>query len=167
MSDFIYAPEKIAENIQPLPPITLRFSLHLAKSPPEPTIYDVPVLLDDPLDVFTAYFRAATWTSTHSPTNQDFMSRLKQISLIDRDIALAVQAMYASKGKIGFLRDLQENPVDFIKKWVASQQADEAIILAEERARGEEWRKGGSDGLWGSDGAREGVGLLLAKKGPM
>jgi SWI/SNF-related matrix-associated actin-dependent regulator of chromatin subfamily D len=127
----------------------------------------VPILIDDPLDVFTAYFRAATFTSSKSSSSQAFMKRLAQISLLDKDIALAVQGMYAGKAKVDFLHSLATEPVGFMRRWMSSQQVDETVILAEDRARGDEWRRGGRDGVWGSASAREGVGLVLGKKGPI
>ncbi|KAF2675064.1 hypothetical protein BT63DRAFT_367349 [Microthyrium microscopicum] len=159
---FTYAPEKIMENITPLPDISLPFTIRLSNPPAPPTIYDIPVLVDDPLDVFTSYFRSAT-----NPRDQNFVKRLETIAQLDKDIALAIQGMYASKAKIDFLNQLAKEPVGFMKKWVSSQQADEAVILAEENAKGPEWSRGGQESLWASQGAKESVGLLLARTKPL
>lgn len=150
------------ENIQPLPEITLPFTIKLNSSPSTPTIYDVPVLVDDPMDFIGSQFQSAT-----NPRDPDFLKRLETIAQLDKDIALAVQGMYASKAKIDFLNQLSTEPVGFIKKWVRSQQADEEIMLAEEKSRGPEWNRGGENGLWSSTGARESVGLLLARQKPV
>jgi SWI/SNF-related matrix-associated actin-dependent regulator of chromatin subfamily D len=158
----MYMPEKIMENISPLPDIKLPFTIRLSSTPAPPTIYDIPILVDDPMDIFTSHFRAAT-----NPRDPNFVKRLETISQLDKDIALAVQGMYASKAKIDFLNQLSTEPVGFIRKWVSSQQADEEIILAEEKSRGPEWNRGGQDGLWTSTGARESVGLLLARQKPV
>jgi SWI/SNF-related matrix-associated actin-dependent regulator of chromatin subfamily D len=72
-----------------------------------------------------------------------------------------------------------------VPRWIASQQRDLAVILAEGTRSGiaaggtgegstgdavgvgmeDALRKGGSDGVWGSELARESVGLFLARGG--
>jgi SWI/SNF-related matrix-associated actin-dependent regulator of chromatin subfamily D len=98
------------------------------------------------------------------PGNPETITRLKQISQLDADIALAVQGMGNSKAKIAFLNALSADPVGFVKKWISSQRADEEVILAEEKGKGSEWNRSGPDGIWASDAARESVGQLLARK---
>ena len=156
---FPYAPEEISKNIQPLPDITLPFTIRLSNPPAPPTIYDIPILVDDPLEEFTSYFRSAT----NPRMDQTFSKRLENIAQLDKDIALAVQGMYASKAKVNFLSQLAEEPVGFVKKWMSSQQADEEVILAEERSRGPEWSRSGAEGVWNTQGAKESVGLMLAR----
>jgi hypothetical protein len=51
-----------------------------------------------------------------------------------------------------------------VRKWMSSQKADEDVIMAEERSRGQEWSRGGTSSIWASDSARENVGQLLARK---
>jgi SWI/SNF-related matrix-associated actin-dependent regulator of chromatin subfamily D len=160
-ADFIYVPEVIAENIHPLPPITLNFTIRAPSSPTssEPTIYDIPILVDDPLDSFMSSLRQST-----DPVNPEHVARLKQIAQLDADIALLVQGMGSSKAKIAFLNQLTADPVGFVRKWISSQKADEDVIMAEERSRGQEWSRGGTSSIWASDSARENVGQLLARK---
>jgi SWI/SNF-related matrix-associated actin-dependent regulator of chromatin subfamily D len=139
-ADFIYAPEVIADNIEPLPPITLPFKLRLAPGPPAPsTIYDLQVLADDPLDLFTAHFRRST-----NQANGEYVARLQKIAHLDAQIATCVQALRESTAKIDFQRELAADPVGFIRRWIRSQKADMDIIKAEDRAncRGPEWGRG-------------------------
>src|ERR1700760_1012185 len=161
--DFVYAPEVIAGHIHPLPPVNLPFTIRLpSSSPPQVTIYDIPILVDDPLDSFMSSLR-----HSGDPGNPETITRLKQIAQLDADIALAVQAMGNSKAKIAFLNSLSADPVGFVKKWISSQRADEEIILAEEKGKGSEWTRSGPTGIWASEAARENVGQLLARKPPV
>jgi SWI/SNF-related matrix-associated actin-dependent regulator of chromatin subfamily D len=75
--------------------------------------------------------------------------------------------MYSSKAKIDFMDQLGNDPVNFVKKWISAQRADEEIILGEEKGRGPEWSRGGPNGIWGSDSVREGVSLVLARGKPV
>jgi SWI/SNF-related matrix-associated actin-dependent regulator of chromatin subfamily D len=118
--------------------------------------------VDDPLEIFTSHLR--TSTNQHNPA---FVQKLKDIAQLDADIALAVQGMYSSKAKIDFMDQLGNDPVNFVKKWISAQRADEEIILGEEKGRGPEWSRGGPNGIWGSDSVREGVSLVLARGKPV
>jgi SWI/SNF-related matrix-associated actin-dependent regulator of chromatin subfamily D len=81
---------------------------------------------------------------------------------------------------------MASDPVNFLKRWISSQKRDLEVILGEatrpgvrwpetvtadntvpldERALGDEWRRGGKDGVWGSQVAKESVGLFLARGG--
>jgi SWI/SNF-related matrix-associated actin-dependent regulator of chromatin subfamily D len=154
--NFIYAPEIISENILPLPPITIDFAIHPGEM--KPTVYDIPVMVEDPLDLFTSRLRSST-----NPHNPEFVQKLKEIAQLDSDIALVVQAMSSSKGYIAFMREFAEDPIEFFKRWVSSQNADKAVLLAEEKPWGGEWKKGGEDSIWTSQAARDGVTVMLAR----
>jgi SWI/SNF-related matrix-associated actin-dependent regulator of chromatin subfamily D len=130
-------------------------------TPPQATIYDIPVLVDDPLDAFMSSLRTST-----DPGNPDMITRLKQIAQLDADIALAVQAMNNSKAKITFLNSLSADPVNFVRKWLNSQKADEEVALADEKSQRTDWHKWGPNGVWESDIAKESVSQLLARKPP-
>jgi SWI/SNF-related matrix-associated actin-dependent regulator of chromatin subfamily D len=161
-ADFIYAPEVIADNIEPLPPITLPFKLRLTPGPAAPpTIYDLQVLADDPLDLFTAHYRRST-----NQANAEYVARLQKIAQVDAQIATCVQALRESTAKIDFQRELAADPVGFVRRWVRSQKADMQIIRAEDRAngRGPEWGRGGDGGVWGTPAAKESVAVFLATK---
>jgi SWI/SNF-related matrix-associated actin-dependent regulator of chromatin subfamily D len=89
---------------------------------------------------------------------------------LDEQIALAVQAMQASKAKHDFFEAMARDPVGFTKRWVSSQRRDLEVILGEanrggggEEGLGEEWRRGGREGVWGGEKAKESVGLFLAR----
>lgn len=78
--------------------------------------------------------------------------------------------MQHSKAKHAFLTSMSKDPVNFVKRWTSSQRRDLEVILGEasrgqaEEGLGEEWRKGGKDGVWGGDVARESVALFLARQ---
>lgn len=65
------------------------------------------------------------------------------------------------------MTELSRDPVGFVRRWTASQKRDLEIILGEagkgEEAVGEEWRRGGKDGVWGTQNVRESVGLMVQK----
>ena len=50
---------------------------------------------------------------------------------------------------------------------MGSQKRDLEVILGEsgkgEDAMGEEWRRGGKGGVWGTENVRESVGLMVQK----
>lgn len=80
-----------------------------------------------------------------------------------------MQKVHQTNAKRKFYDNLAKDPTSFIKRWTSSQQRDLEVILAEatrgggEDATNEEWRRGGPDGVWGSELARESVGLWLAR----
>jgi SWI/SNF-related matrix-associated actin-dependent regulator of chromatin subfamily D len=158
--------------MSPLPPVVLPFTIRVdsayinATPKPSPyTIYDVTVLEDDPMI-------AQTQNSIyHSRPN---ISMLRQISDMDEQIALVVQAINQSKAKHAFYEAMAKDPVGFLKRWISSQRRDLEVILGEssrgmasqdEAGLGEEWRRGGMEGVWGGDVAKESVGLFLARMG--
>jgi len=78
-----------------------------------------------------------------------------------------VQKISNSKSKHIFFDALSKNPTEFFAKWLSSQKRDLEVISGEatrgggEDASGEEWRKGGKDGVWGSENARQSVNLIV------
>jgi SWI/SNF-related matrix-associated actin-dependent regulator of chromatin subfamily D len=176
--------DAIIQHCRPLPPITLNYTIRVdsayinATPKPSPyTIYDVTVLQNDPTYdlVKDRIFHSADTTAT-----------LEQISKLDEQLAFVVQAIAQSKGKHTFFTSLAGDPLNFLKRWISSQKRDLEVILGEatrpgvrwpkemtpnnevpfdERALGDEWRRGGKDGVWGSQVAKESVGLFLARGG--
>lgn len=94
-------------------------------------------------------------------------STLRQLAAYDEHIALLVQAMVDSKAKRAFMMEMSDDPVGFVRRWTSSQKRDLEILLGEvtqgEDLAGEEWRKGGKDGVWGTVNVRESVGLMVRK----
>jgi SWI/SNF-related matrix-associated actin-dependent regulator of chromatin subfamily D len=177
--------DAIIQHCQPLPPITLEYTIRVdspyinATPKPSPyTIYDVSVLQNDPT------YDLVKDRIFHSP---DTTAMLEQIAKIDTHLALVIQAIAQSKGKHTFFTSMAADPVNFLKRWISSQKRDLEVILGEAArpgvrlpgylrdpnapaddsglALGDEWRKGGKDGVWGSQTARESVGLFLARGG--
>jgi len=95
-----------------------------------------------------------------------------------------VQALTDSKAKHAFFSSMAKDPKAFLKRWISSQKRDLEIITGQtlrgnyevEEIRkegkpaefvwggmGEEFRRGGKDSVWGTEHARESVGLMVAK----
>ncbi|KAF2465497.1 uncharacterized protein BDR25DRAFT_84450 [Lindgomyces ingoldianus] len=168
---FPMLPQLLKPHLTTLPPIQLSYTIRVDKdyiSPPpesgklpsQPTIYDVQVALGDPLRDMTASLARST----------DNIKTLQQINEIDEQIALLIQAIGHSKAKHAFFTSMSKDPVTFIKRWLSSQKRDLEVVMGEggrgggEDASGEEWRRGGEEGVWGSEVARESVALWLARQ---
>ena len=159
-------PEQVIPHFRPLPPVCLPYTIRVdqafhSNKTPTPTIYDVLVPIDDSL-------RSKLIPFMRSPS---YSNMLKEVAVLDDQLALIIQAMHHSKAKHSFLTNLAGDPVRFVKKWTSSQKRDIEYIMGEgTRGRGnsvlaDEWRKSGREGVWGSENAREGVGMMLAKGG--
>lgn len=92
---------------------------------------------------------------------------LRQLSLYDDHLALVISAIAHSKAKHAFLSEMSRDPVGFVNRWVRSQKRDMEVIVGEagkgEEAMGEEWRRGGKSGAWGTENVRESVALMVQK----
>jgi len=169
---FPYIPDQILPHLTPLPPIKLPYTIRLDKAyispeadsgtvPSAPTIYDIRVQLPSPLQ---RQMRAIHSSPSH-------LANLKAITQLDDDLALMIQKINHVNAKRKFYDSLSRDPAAFVKRWTSSQQRDLEVILAEggrgfgdEGYPGEEFRKGGKDGVWGGALARESVGLWLARQ---
>jgi SWI/SNF-related matrix-associated actin-dependent regulator of chromatin subfamily D len=147
-------------HLNQLPPVKLPYTIRVDKAfhdDPQPTIYDIRVAVDDPL-------RAAL---TSYLTNPSYAQSLRDIAALNERLALLVQKISNSKSKHAFLDALSKNPTEFLAKWLSSQKRDLEVISGEatrgggEDASGDEWRKGGKDGVWGSENARQSVNLIV------
>lgn len=91
---------------------------------------------------------------------------------MNEQLALLVQKITNSKSKHTFFDALSRNPTEFIAKWLSSQKRDLEVISGEatrgggEDASGDEWRRGGSESIWGSENVRESVNLLVGRPKP-
>ena len=130
-----------------------------AVPPSAPTVYDIRVPLPN---LLLAQLKKFQTSKTH-------INDLETIIRTDNDLAVIVQKIHHTNAKRKFYENLAKDPASFIKRWMASQERDLEVILAEatrgggDDAPGEPFRKGGKDGLWGSQLARESVGLWLAR----
>ena len=101
--------------------------------------------------------------------NPSFPDTLDKIKALDDELAEVIQAISSSKARHSFFSSMSKDPTTFIKRWVSSQKKDMEIILGDSRIgdgkewMGEEFRRGGRQGVWGSDNVRESVGLMVAK----
>ncbi|KAF2721999.1 hypothetical protein K431DRAFT_284440 [Polychaeton citri CBS 116435] len=171
---FPQVPDFLGSHLTPLPPIQLPYTIRVDRSyiagdptatspipPSRPTIHDLPhIFLPNPLQRQTYAFH----------TSKSHISTLRAITAVDDDLALLVQGIHRTNAKLKFYENLSKDPKGFLLRWVGSQRRDLEVILAEDRVKGldgeammEEFRRGGVDGVWGSDVARESVGLWLAR----
>ncbi|SPQ20592.1 1f918753-3d5a-4f4c-b6ea-875b2b68815e [Thermothielavioides terrestris] len=155
--------EYITPHLRPLPPIKLPYTIRVDEEfhkAPQPTIYDVRVAVDDPL-------RAKLLPFIQNP---QYAAMLKDVAVLDDQLATLVQAVAHSKAKHTFLTSMARDPVGFVKAWLSSQKRDLEVIMGEatrgggEDATGDEWRRGGRDSVWATPNARESVNVLLSKQ---
>ncbi|KAH6604957.1 26s proteasome regulatory subunit n6 [Trichoderma cornu-damae] len=154
--------EYVMPHLRPLPPIRLPYTIRVDGEfhrSPQPTVYDVQVLVEDPI-------RANLRPLLNNP---QYATTLKQITMLDEQLARLVQAISMSKAKHSFFSSLSEDPANFVKSWLSSQKRDLEIIMGEaagetENVAGDEWRRGGNSSVWNSQNARESVNVLLSRQ---
>jgi len=154
----------IVPYLRPLPPVKLAYTIRVDEAfhngSPQPTIYDVRVAVED--TARQRLFGAATSAARHA-------GLLRQVNELDHSLALLVQAVDGSMAKHRFMRGMQRDPAGFVASWFSSQKRDLDVIMGEaargggESAAGDEWRRGGKEGPWGTANARESVNVLLAR----
>ena len=146
-----------------LPPVKLPYTIRVDKDfheNPQPTIYDIRVSVDDPLRAALASYL----------TNPLYAHSLREIASLNEHLAVLVLKLGNSKAKHNFFDSLSKNPTEFIAKWLSSQKRDLEVIAGEatrgggEDASGDEWRRGGEEGIWGSENVRESVNLLVGTR---
>lgn len=148
----------IGPHLTALPPLSVPYTIRVDPTyhkSPTPTIYTLRVRTPSPLLALRA-----TVKHQHPQT-------LRQISAYDDNLATLMQALTHSKAKHAFLSELSRDPVGFMQRWIKSQKRDLEVISGEvskaEESMGEEWRRGGKDGVWGTQNVRESVGLMVQK----
>ncbi|KAF2458682.1 hypothetical protein BDY21DRAFT_283773 [Lineolata rhizophorae] len=154
-------PDLIQQHVTPLPPLQLPYTIRVDRDytdNPVPTVYDIPVACDDP--------PRNTMLALARDTGPNHLNALRQVAALDDSLALVIQAMANGKAKHDFFSSMADDPVRFLQRWLASQRRDADVILGdpvEGAAQTEEWRIGGKESVWSTDGARESVGLWLAR----
>ncbi|KHN99268.1 SWIB/MDM2 domain protein [Metarhizium album ARSEF 1941] len=155
--------EYVTQHLRPLPPVSLPYTIRVDEDfhkDPRATVYDVQVLIDDPL------------RSTLQPVvnNSQYTSMLKDVTMLDDQLARLIQAIAVSKAKHSFFSFLSEDPATFVKSWLSSQRRDLEVILGDTSKGGgdalaaDEWRRGGSNSVWATQNARESVNVLLSRQ---
>lgn len=159
---FPQIPESVGPHTSPMDPIKLPYTIRVDEefnANPTPTIYDIQVAVEDPL-------RAKMMALTQNP---DYTAGLRQISSLDDQVALIVQALTHSRARHSFYTALSKDPANFVRRWINSQRRDLETIMGEatrgggEDGNGPEYRYGGVDGPWDSEVAKEAVRYMLAK----
>lgn len=153
--------EYVKRHFHPQAPISLPYTIRVDEEfhkNPQPTIYDIQVLVDDPM-------RAALQPLINNP---QFVATLKEVNALDDQLARLVQAISVSHAKYSFFNSLSDDPANFVRNWLSSQKRDVDIIFGEtprsaEVISGDEWRKGGKDSIWTTQNAKESVNVLLSK----
>ncbi|KAK5997379.1 SWI/SNF and RSC complexes subunit ssr3-like protein [Cladobotryum mycophilum] len=134
--------EYVMPHLQPLPPISLPYTIRVDEAfhkNPQPTIYDVQVLVDDPS-------RATLRPLVNNP---QYASMLKEVNGLDEQLARLVQTISVSKAKHSFFSSMSGDPASFVRSWLSSQKRDLEVIMGEaasgyENVTGDEWRRGGT-----------------------
>ncbi|KAF1812273.1 hypothetical protein P152DRAFT_382485, partial [Eremomyces bilateralis CBS 781.70] len=176
---FPHLADTLQKHLKPLPPIELRYTIRVdaayinqsspttpppdatPSSTPQPATYGKYTVYDIPVPMPSVMRNAPP---VHSiPT-------LQQLAALDDALAANVRAINESRLKHAFFDAMAADPVGFVRRWISSQTRDLEILMGElpgfgEEGRGEEWRRGGETGVWGSREAREGVGLWVARRG--
>ncbi|KAL4919331.1 hypothetical protein BDW62DRAFT_209808 [Aspergillus aurantiobrunneus] len=159
---FPQIPESIGPHTSPLDPIKLPYTIRVDEEfhkNPTPTIYDIQVAVEDPL-------RSKMLALTQNP---QYTAGMRQITQLDDQVALIIQALTHSRAKHSFFTALSKDPAAFVRRWINSQRRDLETILGEatrgggEDASGPEFRRGGSDSVWDTAVAHEAVRYMLAK----
>lgn len=159
---FPQIPESIGPHTSPIEPIKLPFTIRVDEEfqkSPVPTIYDIQVAVEDPL-------RSKMISLTQNP---QYTGGMRQISTLDDQVALIIQALTHSRARHSFYTSLSKDPATFVRRWVNSQRRDLETILGEatrgggEDGSGPEFRRGGPNSAWDTPVAREAVRYMLAK----
>ena len=156
--------EYVTQHLQPLPPISLPYTIRVDegfhKNGAPHTVYAIQIPVEDPI-------RAQLLPLINNP---EYASMLKEVTGLDEQLSRLVQAISASKAKHSFFVSLSEDPANFVRNWLSSQKRDLEVIMGEatrgggENISGDEWRRGGKGGVWGTDNAMESVNMLLSKQ---
>lgn len=159
---FPQIPDAISAHTSPLDPVKLPYTIRVDEEfhkDPTPTVYDIQIAIEDPL-------RARMIALTQNP---QYAAGMRQIAVLDDQLALIIQALTHSRAKHAFYTALSKDPVNFIRRWMNSQRRDLETILGEatrgggEDGCGPEFRRGGSNSIWDTPAAREAVRYMLAK----
>jgi SWI/SNF-related matrix-associated actin-dependent regulator of chromatin subfamily D len=159
---FPQIPDVIGNHTSPLNPIKLPYTIRLDEefhNNPTPTVYDIRVAVEDPL-------RQKMLALTSNP---QYPASLRQIGVLDDQLALIIQALMHSKARHSFYTALSEDPATFVRRWLRSQRRDLETILGEavrgggEDGSGPEFRRGGTNSAWNAPVAREAVRYMLAR----
>ncbi|KAJ5130748.1 uncharacterized protein N7515_006787 [Penicillium bovifimosum] len=159
---FPQIPESVGPHTSPMEPIKLPYTIRVDEefhADAKPTVYDIQVAVEDPL-------RTKMMALTQNPA---YTASLRQISSLDEQVALIVQALTHSRARHSFYTALSKDPANFVRRWINSQRRDLETILGEatrgggEDGSGPEFQYGGLDGPWDSDVAKEAVRYMLAK----
>ncbi|RDA89485.1 hypothetical protein CP533_3014 [Ophiocordyceps camponoti-saundersi (nom. inval.)] len=164
-SDVGYIPmlnEYVLQHLRPLPPISLPYTIRVDEEfhkNPQPSVYDIMVLMDDPLRTELQPLINSTQKAT----------MLRDITILDDQLARLIQAIAVSKAKHSFFTSLSEDPTTFVRNWLSSQKRDLEVIMGEatrgssEIAYRDDWRRPGLPTIWATQNARESVNVLLSR----
>jgi SWI/SNF-related matrix-associated actin-dependent regulator of chromatin subfamily D len=121
--------ELLSPHLSQRDPIVIDYVVRVDKeSTVGETAYDIELEVDDPV------------RSDMAKVLENWYSDQQEILELDSQIALSVQTINTSRLKREFYSQLAEDPVDFIKRWLASQARDLKIITGDKGFNEEEVR---------------------------
>lgn len=160
---FPHIPDSIGPHTSPLDPIKLPYTIRIDEAfqkNPVPTVYDIRVAVEDRL-------RTRMLALTQNP---QYTTGLRQITLLDEQLALIIQTLTHSRARHAFYGALSKDPATFLRRWLSSQRRDLETILGDASrgggdgdGSGPEFGRGGKNGVWDTPVAREAVRYMLAK----
>lgn len=152
----------ITPHLRPLSKIELAYTVRVDEEfhkNPQPTIYDVRVPVNEPIQARLHQFLQ----------DPQYATMLQQVRGLDEQLAVMIQAIADSKAKHAFFKNLSRDPANFVKSWLSSQKRDLEVIVGEaprgggEDASGDEWRRGGKNSVWATQNAKESVQFMIRR----
>ena len=146
-------------HLSPLPPLSIPYTIRV-----DPEYHSLPTS-----ERYSVYTLLVSMPPTPAQLPATNVNTLRELSRYDQHLANLVQAISGSKRKHSFLSQLSRDPVNFTKRWMASQKRDLEVILGEDGGFEDgaqlngAWGRGGENGLWGKGEVREAVGVMVQR----
>ncbi|KAJ3334322.1 SWI SNF, matrix associated, actin dependent regulator of chromatin, sub d, member 3 [Blyttiomyces sp. JEL0837] len=149
---FTQIPDLLMSQLLPPDPVKIEYTIKLDKDATNPeTAYDIPIDIEDPES-----------SRVSRILNGGDVGMQRQILEIDEMISELVAGVHEAKLKREFMVNFARDPVNFVKKWVASQSRDLEVILGDSRVNLEEARR---SSFYSGDWVSEAVFQYLQSKG--
>ncbi|KAL9129335.1 MAG: hypothetical protein Q9217_002173 [Psora testacea] len=156
---FPHIPAMLTSHLSPLPPISVPYTIRV-----DPDYHSLPTS-----QRYTIYSLLIPVSATPPQLPATDVNALREISRYDQHLANLIQAIGGSQRKHSFLSQMGRDPVNFTKRWMASQKRDLEVLLGEDGMFEDEnklegaWSRGGKDGVWGRGEVKEAVGVMVQR----